>query len=209
MKSELLAFLSLVFLANPLSAVVLVDNTAQTPENNVIVDSTSWHGIQFTTDSSGSYYVDSVAYMITGVGSSSDLIARIYSDNSNTPNAVIGSFLDPGTSTTGPVSNVTLNAIGSIALEADTSYWISLGATSGSYGWAWGTDSGDSLDGPGVIEERYTESFNAGSSWSGGTTNEQYLFQVNVTAVPEPSTYAAIFGGLALFGTLIARRRKS
>lgn len=33
-------------------------------------------------------------------------------------------------------------------------------------------------------------------------------FQVG-TAVPEPSTYAAIFGGLALVGTWIVRRRKS
>ena len=49
---------------------------------------------------------------------------------------------------------------------------------------------------------------NAGSgTWSFDSSS--LIMSVTATAVPEPSTYAGIFGGLALIGTFLVRRRKS
>lgn len=46
-------------------------------------------------------------------------------------------------------------------------------------------------------------------SVSSSVSHQPYLDNISLTAVPEPSSYAAIFGGLALIGTLARRRRRS
>ncbi|MES2697548.1 MAG: PEP-CTERM sorting domain-containing protein [Verrucomicrobiota bacterium] len=55
-----------------------------------------------------------------------------------------------------------------------------------------------------TVTLRYTVT---GASSAAGN-NRLDNFQLNATAIPEPSTYAAIFGGVALIGGMIHRRRQ-
>ncbi len=53
------------------------------------------------------------------------------------------------------------------------------------------------------------DSVTIGSVAAGITATVGYIDDVSFTAIPEPSTYAAIFGGLALLGAFVYRRRLS
>jgi hypothetical protein len=49
----------------------------------------------------------------------------------------------------------------------------------------------------------------SGATYIRNLTGNDLVISGTVTAVPEPSTYAAILGGVALVGVMVTRRRKS
>jgi hypothetical protein len=64
---------------------------------------------------------------------------------------------------------------------------------------------------PGAFQPTYvnTASIRIDNILGSGTATNPYLSFTTAAAIPEPSTYAAIFGALALAGVITHRRRKS
>ncbi|MBI2813234.1 MAG: PEP-CTERM sorting domain-containing protein [Opitutae bacterium] len=66
-----------------------------------------------------------------------------------------------------------------------------------------------------TLEIEYNLALNTASNLFGGGAGEldlglfTYRTQLTLIAVPEPSTYAAIFGGVALAGVMLHRRRRA
>ena len=80
-----------------------------------------------------------------------------------------------------------------------------------------GANNGDTISWSGQVVFDYLDiSDFMASSWSGnslnaGDSDELILdggYNINIAAVPEPSTYALMIGGLGLVGLMAARRRK-
>lgn len=135
---------------------------------------------------------------------------RLFSDSSGQPGAVLATFSGATNPNVEAIYDFTLGS--SYTVSANTSYWIVASApgqssnfdyfrwkalnsdtSSSSFGWVLGTQIGNSNNG--------------GISWEEVGANEPIFAVGAVSAIPEPSTYAAIFGAAAL--GLAAWRRKS
>lgn len=126
----------------------------------------------------------------------------LLSDASLNPGAVVASL---GTVFDSALSSAQFSVIDiplgtSIALAADTRYWIELSSDSTSATWAYSSD----LGGPGVAGEYYDNVDgvypNDSSEWPGA-------YQMTVAAVPEPLSVALFLSGLV--GITVTRRRNS
>jgi hypothetical protein len=126
---------------------------------------------------------------------------QIFSDNgSGVPVSLVNSF---ASSTVSSGGWATFND--SVTLAANTTYWIVFGTTSGSansYAWAGATNNGSSY-GAWLTTADYNRAYNVGSGFSAYANQ---VMDLRLTAIPEPSTYAAILGAGAL-GCVVWRRR--
>jgi hypothetical protein len=136
----------------------------------------------------------------------------------NPSNGTPGSSL--GTITSGnPVSSLTktladyfFTLTTPIPLAANTTYFIVLNSTSTAFpdSLLWGITPSSNSTGPGQIGG-WAFSTDSGTTWgtvppdyNDQTTGSGFPFQIGINAVPEPQTYAILFG-LGLIGFAIAR----
>jgi hypothetical protein len=203
------ALLSLGLVAVSAYGQITVSNLAETDGGMVNLQTASWYASSFTTDSTAaSYTLDSVSLIFASANNTSgNFFVGLYSNNSGAP----GSSLETLSGTSNPGSGThSFTSVGT-TLNANTTYWIVGGVTSGlgDYRWFWtSSDSQSSTGGAtwviGNDDAQYSS--NSGSTWApdGGVMK----FSVTATAIPEPGTYAALFG-LAALAVAKWRRRTS
>jgi len=172
------------------------------------VSGTSWHAQQFTTDNN-SYIVNSIDALVNPINTSA-LIFAIYGDTTGTPGSLIGSQLTFGNTEdlVGDFDRQHYLSDGSVALQALTDYWFVIGCE--------GFRCNPQFQRAPTTDLQITSLFNlsglrsnssdSGSTWpSSSTFTRAIKFEIDATAVPEPSTL--VIFALGLMG-LAARRFK-
>lgn len=162
---------------------------------------------------STAYTVDSVALRLTGVsntGTDAPVIS-IYRANGtgNAPSStLVGSFINP-TFTSALSTSYTFLASGTITLAANTTYFLTvqqLTTTGPDYEFIW--DNGGVLASNANTAPTGVGATNGIATFGGGpsvtaisntNTTRYNWYQINGTAVPEPSAAILALGGVALF----------
>lgn len=199
--SPLLLLLT-ALLASQSQAALVVSNLGHSRVIDVTVSDSLWHAGAFV--SGADVTLDSVDLLLADTGGGGNFGVEIWSSNGR-PDALLGTLTGP----TDPAAGLQ-NYVGSIALEADTEYWIVAAIRSGtaSYGWSATFTSGASSAEPGwsIPTAAYTSSSNGGSSWQPPTAGPT-MFAVNASAaaVPAPATLGLLLLGV---GMLARRARK-
>ncbi len=190
------------------SQTTLVSNVAGTLGNNNQVDAGFWRSQAFDM---GSTSFNLASLSIRGFENTDGGVFGIYSNSaagfnngSDTPNSVLslfnGTIPDGGTGST----TFTLTPANAVTLDANSRYWIVWQATNNS---RWFSPDSAAVGSDATIPSLGLRfSGNSGASWSIGG-GETMTVGISGTAIPEPSTYAAIFGGLVL-GLAFWRRRQ-
>ena len=159
----------------------------------------------FTTGATASF-LNSITIK-TAVGTGTGFSLALYSDNASLPGTLIETLSGSVSPTT--ASAFTYTASGLTTLNANTTYfWVAAGSVSGdNFVLQFTADATQSSPAAWTISDNFASSYD-GTNWtprSGGNTPQ---FAINATAVPEPSTYAAI-AGVAALGFVAYRRRQA
>jgi len=187
--------------------------------------------VPFQINTLGNYSLTSVSLLLAGNASLSDFSLSVSSTlpTDLTAPTALTAFSAAGTLTgTETAYNFTSGATPTLA--ANTTYYFRIAYTGGATAnWIKPTDGGASGSG-GIPALTFFDSVLISGSGSGGTTataityrsltsggfsdgyNVMGAFSITASAasaIPEPATYAAIFGGLALVGAVVLRRRRS
>jgi hypothetical protein len=215
LKPQRIAWAILPFVATGLAATstmasVVLSNLGETSTSSGPVTSSSIGGWAFTTGPAGST-VNSVTLVLgTATDTSSEFVLRIRTDNGGLPGSstimgLVGSTAPSGDSGGSPFTYTPLNP--SFVLSPNTTYWLTMGAKPGTGSYSVLTTSSDT--------------FSTASGWSGSTstwlsldsaaswtvnTTDIPMVAFDVTAVPEPSSYATA-AGIALAAAAWMRRR--
>jgi autotransporter-associated beta strand protein len=112
---------------------------------------------------------------------------------------------------TGPSGALTFG--GTLALNFSTSA-LTNGQTYTLFSFGSETGNFNSVTATGIITDTFSRSGNIWtnadqSTWLLSLDQSTGVLTVTASAIPEPATYAAIFGGLVLIGTVIRRRRRA
>ncbi len=167
---------------------VISDNTGSTTGGVENVTTTRWVAASFTTDAS-SHTLSQVILMMANTAPGAAVV-EIRSDVVATPS---GSGLEPGTlvgTLTAPgayTSVIGPNAFtGSIALSANTTYWVVLRAASGAFTWGWtGTNTGS---GTGFTNVWGVSEDSGSSWWSSDFYKTQMSVEVDGCISPQVTT---------------------
>lgn len=180
------------------AATILTDNLSATSAGSDSVSDNVLLAADFSTDSSA-YGLSSVTLLLReeSVGTAS---LNLYSDNGGIPGFLLGTLTSSG-SYSSNLADTVFTASG-ITLAANTTYWLVLGASSGTFEWSWtATNSGSGAGYTG------NSAYFDGSYWYG--TSGVYPYQLSVTAnpagtsaVPEPASFGLFAAtlGIILFG---------
>jgi hypothetical protein len=166
----------------------------------------------FTTGSN-SWTLNSVTLGLlkNNVAFTGDVTAYIYSDSGGTPAGLLASSV---TTHTLP-ANTSINAeytfsFSGQSLSGSTTYWVAVSGAASNAGLNWKGTSDNSQStsvGWSIADTGPRTSSDSGSSWGSASSLGVGIFSVSATsAIPEPSTYAAICGAAVL--GLAAWRRK-
>lgn len=200
-----------IFLACALSAgaQTQISSLGDTFSSSIGVNVNEWVGIAFTTDSH-SYTLDSITAPIY-YNTAGTLDAMLYTGTGNDATGSAFASFTYGAIPLNNAASVTFTPGSPVTLTANTTYVFVLGAA-GAGTWGWSSTAQNSS---------YTTA--PGGAWTGGTTTtlsfdqgvsfgpfytltDQAQIAVNATPVPEPASYAALMGCLAL-GLVYVRRR--
>ena len=190
----------------PLSAAradVLVDNLLEPQRGTTIVTTDFWAAQSFVT-AGAAVTLQSIELWLGLRDGDPTITAELRADGASGPAAALASFGLPALST-GATQIELLPSVPQVALAANTTYWIVLGATgAGSFGWTYAR--GNNQTGPGALGY-YGYSGDGGANWGSFGTDDPYLVRVNVVAVPEPAGVVMLLAGMALLFALRRRHR--
>ncbi len=182
------------------NAAVVFDSTGNNQDDDWEISSFGSASQLFTSDSEAGVISGLKLNFYYEAFSVATYTAQLFSDNSGAPGALLGTIAT-GSLTHNSAFNlydVSL-ALNQPTLAASTKYWITISTTNDGYIF-WGSTSG--FDGTGVAAN-HTLYHDGIYPYS----NECFLMQVSVSAVPEPSPLAlAALGGLGMLWQY--RRRK-
>ncbi len=203
---KILQIVLLLSLLPKLHAVVLVSNiTNATPFGSSVAD-TSWLADSFTTDAQ-SYTLNNVNVDMDATTGGGNFVLSIFDDNSGEPGSLITNGTLSGETNPNLDQVYTYITTATVNLAASTTYWVVAAETLGTNFFSWSATFDAAESGTGTIGDVGKFSSNQGVSWNNNTIIQR--FSVDVTAVPEPSDYAAIFGIGAIVLVYYRRRFKS
>jgi hypothetical protein len=204
MKSTL--FLFALLAATATAQTTYVSTLGLSSTGGVTRSANQFVGGRFVTDNSApTYTLNSISLALGSANGINDFTVNLMTDSgANTPGTLIGTLSGPVSPTS--TNNFLFSASG-LTLNANTSYWVTMGFTSGAGSYEVQlTNTLAGATGP------WTLNGNAGyfsGSWiaggMGGANN--LLLSVQATAIPEPSTYALLFG-VGVLGLAAWRRRR-
>jgi hypothetical protein len=172
-------------------ADVLVSNVEVPIRAVTILSQDLWAAQAFNTDGS-SYELDAIEVLLGSLIGTPTLVAELHADAAGRPGSTLATFPIAGIEAGVPA--VFTLAGSPVALNANSAYWLVLGATgAGSFGW--GYAEGNAQAGPGSLGG-YTYSSDSGASWGAVGTDNPYNLRVSVSAVPEAPTQAMLLLGL-------------
>lgn len=123
-------------------AAVLSDDLSNTTTGSDVVSGDTLLAADFSTGSSS--WTLSSATLLLQMDTIGTVGLDLYSDNSGIPGTLLGSLVSSRTYSSS-LAAVSFTASG-LTLNADTTYWLVLAASSGSFEWAWTqTNSGDGV----------------------------------------------------------------
>jgi len=162
----------------------------------------------FQSDAQG-FRTDGTSYRITGgavrvvafpdVPTGTPFAQILTTSVAGFPDVSIGSFTPDTLSL--DFQNVTLHPIGLVILEANTDYFLLLGVGSTAGDYAWATTAASVNTGSGTVTSRTLVDRNELTP-----TTLDLMFQLDATAIPEPSMAALLSLGISTL--ILSRRRK-
>lgn len=164
-----------------------------------------WAAQSFSYSGGGPVQLDSLQAGIRDGLGAPDVVAELRSatgtgELDNSAAGLIATFTAPDLS--GPPAPRTFLPDSFVTLLPDTLYWFALGTTnSGTFGWDYAADNMSS--GFGSLGN-YSDSTDAGATWTVGGNEFPYFIQVN-SSVPEPSASVVI---AVVFGAILSLRRR-
>jgi hypothetical protein len=194
--------------AAPSHASVLVSNLGEPPiaefnTSNFVI------GGSFST-AGGSYTLHSVTVSVFSNSSGTSEL-RLRADDAGLPGELIESL---GAVTIGMGSSqVTYDSLGT-TLDADTTYWITLGENgSGDFQWDVTISTAELSPVSWTIGDQTVSSDDGGATWSPvffGPPNESPKFAINTVVVPEPPSLGLIgLGNLLAFRAVASAKKKA
>ena len=158
----------------------------------------------FATGAQSYSFTSVTANMQLVVGSSNDLFAGIYSDSSGAPGTLLATLTVPSMTLLNQ-SNFNFTTGSTLNFGANTTYWFVVQPSTSSTTlvdatWYRGTS------GTGLATAALNSTGTSFASWVPDLGSASLSYQVSGSAIPEPSTYAALTGALAL-GFVVWRRR--
>lgn len=214
MNPSIRALLGALFLsvaASSAQAQVVLSSLGSAIFGGVTVSGTNYKAQPFATPLTGSYELVSVSLNLANATNTSGnfFVSIMQGDLGTGPDDGLPIITLSGTANPATVGTYTFTANNDL-LAANTTYWIVAGVTSGSGSYRWNVATGDNYQmATWTPVDAFAQSSNAGVDWSvltAGSANP-YLYEVTVSAIPEPSTYAAL-AGLGALGLACWRRRQ-
>lgn len=220
---RLVSFLPAAALALGLFLAGTGSASAQTMVAVSNLDEPAYAGLQvYTTDSS--FYIRRGQSFTTGDSATllESITVRIshantpgtgfnvalYSDLEGNPGSLIETLSGDNNPSSG---DYTYTSSGSLQLAANSTYWWVASMTQGgnqNISLTGTTSTAETGLSGWTIGNSHAYSLSADGDWSSSSPNLPQ-FSLNVSAVPEPSTYAAFAGFAALIGAFVWRRRKA
>jgi len=196
---------------NPVQAAVLIGNL---PQNNDGGNTTTFptnsiptiKAIAFTLPTGKNYSLDNVILRLSGFSATSaSPIVQIRNDvgTSDPGSTILASFTNP--SSLGGTNNYTFTPVSPFTFSAATKYWLYVTSTTGTnFGWRSSSPNKAATGIPGITRNEIRASVN-GAAFSNSTVLN--TFQINATAIPEPSAIGALsLLGLSLLASKGRRR---
>lgn len=202
-KSSFLRASALGFLlSTSIHAAVIFDNL-EPPGSSQSIASSSWVGQSFVVDANN-YTLTSVVFpMLDAFDSGGNFFVRIY--DATGPSSAPGTSLAELIGSANPASagNYIYLPDGTVNLNANTTYYVVLGVSSGSghYLWRYEFPAATIETGSAV---GYSFSAAPGTSWT-APVNDGVVYNMQVNAVPEPVNVALGIFGLLFSGILSFR----
>jgi hypothetical protein len=197
---------SLVFLTCAQAQTIIVDNTAATVSSSDVIDSGNWQANSFTMDGTSRSLQSVTLSLDNGNAVGGNFQVQLWSSGGSQPVTLLATL--SGNSNPLTANSYSYTPSSTVTLSADTKYWVVAegSTTSGTYNWNFATSSAST--GVGTLGG-WSNTANAGTSWNAEINIEPFMFNVTAGAVPEPSSYTAVFGVLALgFGVASRHRRR-
>ena len=202
--------------ASQLHSAVLISHSGQTLDDNwySLQDSLSNIASDFITGSQPATISSASIVAANPSSSARSIYLSIWSDNSGVPGSMLSAFdttISVGASVTAGTYSATTSGI---SLSANTKYWFVAKGDNQSYVDGYQgvrltqvTPSSGVFDSVSSTQLKFSGS--GGSTWiNQGSLDLSYELQGSVSAVPEPHTYAALFGiGLTGFAAFHRRNR--
>jgi len=171
-----------------------------------------WLGQAFTTDAQ-SYTLNFITAPL-GEQTAGTMRAQLFLGNgAGLPTgAALADFTYDAISAALPAtSDVTFTPTATFTLGAGTQYVFVMDPISAGY-WGWSATLSSNgyttpAGNPWTMSTGYAGSLDH-TSWSQPNTTLNMRLSVNATAIPEPATYAAVFGAAVLVGTALVHRRR-
>jgi|ERR1017187_7287082 hypothetical protein len=162
----------------------------------------------FTTPATA-YTLNNVIVPLFGYDPTGDTVLLGFYTDTGVPGTLVGSLLTNPAGQGAVTSDYTFTPASTITFSPNTTYWMVFGVDAGTVYFQQSSLTGTTPIGDATFGN-FKLTGNSGANWFDytATMGGQFEFQINATAVPEPSTYAALTSAAVLVFAAYRRRQK-